>query len=226
MQDVKEADLKGILLGEMIFLTFLGRIVNRYPDEEDRDWFQSLIDEEVFSEAPFASEQEDTKKGLELMRKWCANGLNNGYLEELKVDYTSLFIGPANIFAPPWESIYTSDARLLFQESTLKVRQWYQKFGLESEKIHNEPDDNIGLELLFLAHLAKLGLEALNENDQEKLNNIIYSQRTFLSEHLLKWGPRFCDNVISNSKTDFYKGMGWLIRGSLNNLAEIFGENN
>ncbi|MEI3231097.1 MAG: molecular chaperone TorD family protein, partial [Gordonibacter pamelaeae] len=48
-----------------------------------------------------------------------ANGLG-----QLRSVYTKLFIGPAKLPAPPWESVYATGGRpLLFQESTLAVRR-------------------------------------------------------------------------------------------------------
>lgn len=40
--------------------------------------------------------------------------------------YTKLFIGPAKLPAPPWESVYATGEPLLFQESTLAVRDAYR----------------------------------------------------------------------------------------------------
>ena len=50
---------------------------------------------------------------------------------------------------------------MIFQEQTLHVRQWYSRFGLQVVKLHKEPDDHIGLELEFVAHLANLALQAI-----------------------------------------------------------------
>ncbi len=116
-----------------------------------------------------------------------------------------------------------SDSRLMFQEKTLEVRNWYRRFGLQSEKLYSEPDDHIGLELAFLAHLAKLGVQAIDEEDQEQFVALLDAQRNFMSEHILRWAPRFCEKVIAGAKTDLYRGMALLIRGALFDLAELMG---
>ncbi|MBO2519906.1 MAG: molecular chaperone TorD, partial [Firmicutes bacterium] len=40
------------------------------------------------------------------------------------------------------------------------MRNWYARYGLVAEKKGQEPDDHVGLELEFVAHLAGLALEA------------------------------------------------------------------
>ena len=223
MTEVFPAQWQETLTGEMLLLSLLGQIAYKFPDNKERGWFQSLIDEDVFAEAPFSAEREDVKAGLEVLQKWVEAGLSDATLKLMQVDYTSLFIGSADIIAPPWGSVYLSDSRLMFQEKTLEVRNWYRRFGLQSEKLYSEPDDHIGLELAFLAHLAKLGVQAIDEEDQEQFAALLDAQRNFMSEHILRWAPRFCEKVIAGAKTDLYRGMALLIRGALFDLAELLG---
>ena len=45
-------------------------------------------------------------------------------MEVLEQDYLRLFVGLGTPMAPPWESTWADDARLLFQRQTLDVRYW------------------------------------------------------------------------------------------------------
>lgn len=182
---------------------------------------QSLIDEEVFSEAPFAAEQKQIVAGLNLLQKWEEAGLTDEIFEKMQSDYTTLFIGPGKLKAAPWESVYLNEDRMTFQEQTLDVRRWYRRFGLESEKIHKEPDDHIGLELLFMAHLATGAIQALHEQDHANFDKFVEAQREFLNKHLGVWAPTWCGLVEKNAQTEFYKGLGFLTRGALAELAEM-----
>lgn len=198
----------------MIF-GLLGRLLHSYPD---RAWFQSLVDEDLFAEAPFAGEQPDVAAGLALMQGWSrdsAGGMTDEGFDELRADYTRLFIGPEKVLTPPWESVHLSVDRLLFQEQTLQVREWYRRYGLESVHLYNEPDDHIGLELAFLAHLATLGAESASRQDHASLDRELDAQRAFLSEHLLKWALDWCESVTALSQTDFYRGIALMVRGAL-----------
>lgn len=132
-----------------------------------------------------------------------------------------LFIGPEKVLAPPWESVYFNDERNIFQEQTLQVRQWYRQFGLEPEKLHSEPDDHVGLEFAFLAHLARLALEALERDDTAAFDQYLDAQRRFLVEHPLQWVPLWATLVTENARTDFWRGVALLARGVTIALAQL-----
>ncbi len=208
------------MMGEKLLFGLLGKIL--YADL-DKTWLQSLIDEDVFAEVPFGAAQSDTASGLELLHKWSQENsscLSDESLNALRADYVRLFVGIGRVLAPPWESVYFNDGRMVFQEQTLQVREWFRRFGVETEKLHREPDDHIGLELSFISHLAMLGLQALDEKDDTKFEQILKAQRQFITEHLQRWAPNWCKLVEENAKTDFYRGLAKLVRGTLFSLAD------
>jgi putative dimethyl sulfoxide reductase chaperone len=214
-------DWEETFTGEMLLLSLLGRVIYNYPESEERTWLQSLIEEDVFSGAPFAAEKDETKVSLKLLQGWGEKGLTDEIFGCMQADYTRLFIGPDKVIAAPWESVYFSEERLVFQEQTLEVRNWYRRFGLEAEKIHREPDDHIGLELLFLSHLAALGVQALNEQDNARFRELLDAQREFFKKHLGTWALTWCGLVEENAQTDFYKGVAYLTHGALSTLSEV-----
>src|SRR5690606_33022658 len=132
-----------------------------------------------------------------------------------------LFVGTGpHVLAPPWESVYVSTEPLLFQKETLEVRNWYARFGVEARNKAHEPDDHAGLELEFLAHLAGLGLKALDEGNEAGLQDAMDAQRAFLQEHPLRWMPAWCTHVEEQAATDFYRGCALITRGLLHHVAE------
>jgi TorA maturation chaperone TorD len=217
----KEAMLKENLLGESLLFGLLGRVLYNQPDQ---DWLKSLIAEDVFAEVPYSAEQAETKRGQDLVQNWVLDNkeFSEGSYKDLKADYTRLFVGVGKVLAPPWESVYFSEDRMIFQKETLEVRNWYQRFGLELENLHKEPDDHIGLEMSFVAYLAELGIKLLDEQDEEKYQFLNDAKRQFLSEHLLQWGPAWCALVKEHAKTDFYRGLGYLTMGALLTIAEKY----
>ncbi|MHB8777163.1 MAG: TorD/DmsD family molecular chaperone [Anaerolineales bacterium] len=213
-------DWKATLLGETLSLGVLSKVIQSNPE---REWMQSLIKEDVFSEFPLEGNNNDIEAGLSLLQTWGRenkNGLTDEMLLDLRADYTRLFIGVGKPFAPPWESVYFNEDRMIFQQQTLQVREWYHSYGLEVEKSHKEPDDHIGLELSFLAHLALLGLQALEEKDETKFETCLQAQRQFLSEHPLKWIQLWSRLVQEHAETDFYRGLAHLSHGALLAAAE------
>ena len=228
MQEIpawKEVSLEGwkeLLIGEMLLLSFLSRAFQTYPDEE---WLQSLAADNVFSEIPLEGAHPDVGFGLLMLQDWSdrnKNGISNEQVDQLKEDYIRMFIGLDEILAPPWESVYFNKGRMVFQEQTLRVRKWYRRFGLETKKLHKEPDDHIGLEMSFLSYLSGAALQSLEENQQKKFEQLLDDQKQFLSQHLLNWGPYWCSLVKINARTDFYQGLAVLTNGILKTLADYY----
>jgi TorA maturation chaperone TorD len=216
-----QIDWASTLMGEILVASVLGKVLYTYPE---KDWLQSLADEEVFSESPLGSAQPDVQKGLALLQDWTCSargGMTAEAFDDLCADYTRLMLGPGKVMAPPWESVYHSAERLIFQEKTLQVRAWYQRFHLEAENLHNEPDDHIGLELAFVAHLARQALIAFEQQKQAAFECLLAAQRDFLREHLLKWGLQWCTLLQSQANTDFFRGIALLTRGILAELAAM-----
>jgi putative dimethyl sulfoxide reductase chaperone len=208
-----------------LVMNLIGRVFYKYPSDSEQVWIRSLKDEDVFSEVPFAGDREETKAGLSLLHDWSQKAFTNDAFDRLQGDYTRLFLGPDKLLAAPWESVYVTKERLTFQEQTLAVRAWYKRFGLEVEKLHQEPDDHIGLEVLFLSKLAELGAQALDAGDQEKFEEFLNAQRDFLQQHLGAWALTWCGLMEKHARTDFYLGMTALLHGALTELAEILGVN-
>jgi TorA maturation chaperone TorD len=209
------------LTGQTLFFGVLAKLIYVYPEKK---WIESLITEDIFAEVPFANDQADVIDGVNLMQSWCNAHRGELSMEEfdnLRADFTRLFLGPAQAPAAPWESVYFCDERLVFQQQTLQVREWYARFGLELVHLHQEPDDHIGLELEFLAHLAKLGVQALEANDSARFDELLKAQREFLAAHPIKWGMEWCRLVEKNAQTDFYRAVASLTRGSLAELATM-----
>jgi putative dimethyl sulfoxide reductase chaperone len=216
-----ESNWNDLLTGEMLCFSLLGKAFYVYPE---RAWVQSLIDGQVFAEAPFAAGQPQVIAGLELLKAWSdkhRGGISDAAFDEMRAEYTRLFIGPGKVPVPPWESVYFSEERLTFQERTLQVREWYARYGLQADKLHHEPDDHIGLELEFIAHLAKAGLAALEQNDSAALEQALDAQRRFLSEHLLTWAFDCCAQVEAQSRDEFFRGIAMLTRGALKASARF-----
>ena len=219
-ETIHRSEMTEILLGEVLFLGLLGKALYEEPD---REWLEVLISEQVFDESPFGAEQPEIVRGLEILQQWSqtqAGGISEQSFADLKMDYTSLFIGLDTLYTAPWESVYFNRERLVFQEQTIQVREWYSRFGLQVEKLNKEPDDHIGLEILFIAHLASDALQAIENDDQKLLDEIMQAQQDFLSEHLLRWGPAWTKLVKQYASTDFYRGIAHLTHGALLATAE------
>lgn len=207
--------------GEMLLCGLLGELVYQPPNEAR---LQALVSDGVFDESPLGDTNEHIRRGIALLQAWGRDAWERNQAQamlDLQADYLRLFAGAGKLLAPPWESVYFSDEQQLFQEQTLKVRNWYRKYGLRIENLHREPDDHIGLELGFLARLAQLTVAALVDENDDAVHELVRDQSTFLNDHLLRWAPQWCDKVQEHAATDFYRGLAALVRGTLEECRAI-----
>lgn len=133
-----------------------------------------------------------------------------GTLDKLKDEYTYLLIGPNKLPAPPWESVYLTKERTIFQESTLNVRRIYLGYNFLPVNYPHEADDHIALELDFMAHLAELSQGRFEEENTEEVKKLLLDQKAFLDEHLLVWIGDFAEQIQQGKTQYFYPQMAAL----------------
>lgn len=114
---------------------------------------------------------------------------------KLDADYTRLFVGPGKLPAPPWESVYRADGDLLFQESTLEVRQAYREAGFKAAGYPHEADDHVATELSFMVSLVDEASAAVEAADDERAHAFMTAQVKFLQAHLTRWLPQFAERL-------------------------------
>lgn len=114
-----------------------------------------------------------------------------GFAEAAHGAYTTLFLGPHALPAPPWESMHVSEGGSLFGSVTLDVRRRYAAYGFRPCGYPQVADDHIGIELDFLAALADEAQHAFEQGDRTTLDKTLVCHRTFLVDHPLRWLPSF-----------------------------------
>ena len=148
----------------------------------------------------------DTSRGLELVRTSLESA---EAVAALKRDYERLFTLP----------VWRTPERLLFDAPTFEVRAEYRSLGVQAPSLNRDPDDHLGLEFNFLGLVCSHALDAHDRGDTAGLDQALETQRRFLGDHLLRWGPDFLASVEQNAETVFYKGVGALGLGVLTNAA-------
>jgi TorA maturation chaperone TorD len=181
-----------------------------------------LSAEELLADWPLAPDDPDTAYGLQLLRTLFGNAQVAALLPALREDHTALFIGLTQVAAPPWESVYLSRDHLIFDQQTLEVREFYARFGLQIPRIDREPDDHIGYELLFLAHLMGQAARALDAGDVEAAARLVGAAHTFFVEHPQQWVAFFIERLAQRARTDYYRGLAYLLKGSVKALPTLF----
>lgn len=129
-------------------------------------------------------------------------------VDEARSDYMRLFVGIGDPLAAPWESVYLSQERSIFQESTLDVRRWFHSYGLKSKLEYNEPDDHVGLILEFICLTIKDNVDcAKPAGESDNFDCLSF----FLNNHFLNWVETWNMSLQQHAQSNYYKVLGWLI---------------
>ncbi|WP_415535283.1 TorD/DmsD family molecular chaperone [Dehalobacter sp. 4CP] len=128
--------------------------------------------------------------------------------EKIAVDRTFLCrginqaVGPV----PPYESLYIKEQH--DSNTIIKLLRFYQQSGFAiSKNIHERPD-YIGVELSFMSELCQ---REFNQIKEPQYIEIIKQKQNFYQNHLSKWIPDFCLQVVEYAKTDFFKGLAYFL---------------
>lgn len=143
------------------------------------------------------------------------------FIDFTRDEFQKMFEGPGKLLAPPWESVYLSEEKLMFEEQTINVREFYGRYGMQISNFGAEPDDHIGLELQFMALLTKKSIESLEKNNINAFKQVMKAQEDFLTQHLLLWVIEFSDLMYQGVKSPFYRGLALFLPWYLENDAEI-----
>lgn len=129
-------------------------------------------------------------------------------LEDLRVAHAKLFIGPFEVLAPPYGSVYLEGEHRVMGDSTLDALDHYRLAGLKLDEDTREPPDHIGTELEFMYFL---GFQFLSVGGEEYLER----QKSFLANHLLGWVPEFTLRMRENCPHPFFHHLATLTAGFL-----------
>ncbi len=180
------------------------------------------IDEPLLKELhgmrfPVVTGDEATDTGYLYIATFLSN-LWEESLTELAIDYAKTFLGngvDAFSAAYPYESVYTSEKRLMMQDARDEVLAIYRAYGIEKQDSWKEGEDHVALELEFMRVLCQRTLDALAAGDEDEASHLLLSQRNFLEEHLATWVPMMTADMRRFSKTKMYQGLSYLTEGFL-----------
>lgn len=124
--------------------------------------------------------------------------------EELMVEYAKLFVGPFELKAPPYGSIYLDGERRVMGNSTMEVIKLYQEAGLVMDKDFKELPDHIAVELEFMYYLIYKEMEALEKLEKDKALALGEIRNHFFNRFFSPWIPPFCEKIKETTDNHFY----------------------
>lgn len=191
--------------------TALSRLLLAPPSD---DTLAQVRNPALLDQWPLRDDTGATERGKDLLLRSATAGEDAAAVGR---DFARLFIGPERLKAPPWESVHRSREGLLFDAETLQVRQWYSRYGLEAPRLNREPDDHIGLELEFCAHMARLAIET-----PDARSDIEADIGLFLTDHLSLWAFMLAELMVEHADTLFHRGVGRLLAGTVSQSVDAF----
>ncbi|MDR1082460.1 MAG: molecular chaperone TorD family protein [Coriobacteriales bacterium] len=219
MSSEQEITFTTVLRGRMAGYQLLSRLFRTEVDQE-------LLDVLTSMHYPTATGNALVDEGYRMIRDYLSAADSN-VLTELAVDFVRAFIGSGNngySAAYPYESVYTSPKRLMMQDARDEVLVLYRAAGLAKRDSWKEGEDHLALELEFERILIERTLTAWETGDEASCRRSILQQRNFLEDHLLSWYPMMAKDLKKFPRTDFYRGLGRLTSGYLQNDLELLNE--
>lgn len=196
--------------------SLLARLYSKEVDQE-------LLDALCGMRFPASTGNADVDKGYRLIATFLSNLWENS-LTDLAVDYVRCFIGhgvDAYSAAYPYESVYTSEKRLLMQDARDEVLAIYRSMGLDKQSTWKEGEDHIAVEMEFMQILSDRTADVLRTADEDSAFSLLMTQKHFLEDHLVAWTPMLTADLKRFAKTNLYQGLAYLTDGFLGTDREF-----
>lgn len=170
---------------------------------------------EALASQDFPDDESEIGRGYAIIAEYLRHR-DAGTRQELAVDYAHTFLSAGiydHVVAPPYESVFTSEQKLLMQEARDGALAFYRAEGVDLPADNTTPEDHLGFEMQFMALLIDRAIEALEGGDDAEFFRLVDVQSDFLAQHFENWIPAFTKAIDENARTDFYRGIACLTRG-------------
>jgi TorA maturation chaperone TorD len=162
-----------------------------------------LREEQVFERLARAAALVDPALGEKAQR--VGQAFAAGTPDDLLLDYTRLFLGPFEIRAKPYGSVWLEGEKVVMGDTTMAVRALYEEGGFELAADFREVPDHVAAELEFLYLLVFNENEARRAVDAVGIESSSDLRRRFLHDHLGRWIGPFTAAVRASAETSFYR---------------------
>lgn len=153
----------------------------------------TLLEEEAADAAQYAAD--------------AAVAAGNSSVAALAIEHARLFIGPFQLVAPPYGSVYLDDAKTVMGDSTARVAAFYHNCGLQLADDFHELPDHFAVELEFMSFLAFKQREAEVSGNLDEVARIAALQQEFLGTYLMPWLEPFTSAIITDAEAPFYQAI-------------------
>jgi TorA maturation chaperone TorD len=140
--------------------------------------------------------------------------------KQLSIAHAELFIGPFELIAAPYGSVYLDKNRQIMGDTTIGVLRNYQEAGLAVDE--KEPPDHIAIELEFMSFLNTREAKARAEGNAAGADTFFEKQKDFYHEYL-RWVPDFCGAIKKGTKSPFYQSLADCLDSLMVTCRKFYG---
>ncbi len=223
MNEQTRAEFAAAERGSAAFWYFPARVLITHPDSGIMEMTESFLP--LMAELASGNGVPCLAGSADLLaafvEKACSIGKEK--LEEtLNIDYTTLFLAGMGCVRTS-ESAWLSPGGLIMQDPWDRVMDTYRAWSFKKPAECKEPEDHIGVELLFLSALSNTAADVIEAAEgvwEEKYEKLSAARSRFITGHLGKWAGLFSAAVAERSKgkLTLYAGAAKLAEG----LAELY----
>jgi TorA maturation chaperone TorD len=179
-------------------------VIEVFWDVPDREFVERLLADEVT--VPDQRVNDALDDGFETLTQFVE--ANRGrdvddVVEELEVEYTSVFVGPRPPVLPH-ESYYRDDTDYLGQ-GLADVEASYAAAGWNPPEDYAEENDFVAVELAFLRWV--IGRQATGAEEA------FGYERVFLDEHLTTWVDDFVADLLEETDNELFRAAALVLQG-------------
>ena len=143
--------------------------------------------------------------------------------DELAVEFTRLFVGPGK-HVSPHESVHRdAGGGQLWGEATGEVMSFINRCGFAFSPEYLGLPDHISVEMEFMEALVAREAGAWGRNDLGEATKFLKLEKDFIDNHLGRWIPRFCREVMACADQPFYGAIARLTAGFVESEHEEMG---
>lgn len=147
-------------------------------------------------------------------------------LQGLRIEATRLFVGLPDPCCSPYEGVWRAAddgvrALLFVNPHSIEVESFCKSCGLGRPDGTNEPLDHIVGECELLEYLAAVEAGMLDSDVRQHARaefpggSAKAAYEKFIDEHIVKWVPRFAEQVAKETRAPFYRAAAFVLAESL-----------
>jgi TorA maturation chaperone TorD len=136
-------------------------------------------------------------------------------LEELVRAHGRVFTPVESQDCPSYETAFVPGDVFRQAHTMADVAAFYRAHGLAVGGVERVRPDHIAAEMEFMGFMARKEAHAIRHLSAGRVGECRSTQRSFLRDHLGRWGPAFGRRLATIAEDQFYRAVGGLISGWL-----------